>query len=148
MATWAVLRDRSAPAEASFLVVGTHFDHRGETARLESARLIVRRAEEIAAARSLPTVILGDLNAGEDSAPLAVFRDAGYRDSFRLLHPDATEVGTFSAFRGETTGGKIDHLLCSAGWHVESAAILRPRREDGRCPSDHEPVVAVLSLAR
>ncbi len=96
----------------------------------------------------MPVVVFGDLNAGEDSAPLAAFREAGYQDSFRTAHPEATAVGTFSGFRGETTGAKIDHVLCGPGWRVKSADILRPRREDGRCPSDHEPVVAVLSLSR
>jgi len=146
MATWAVLRDRTAPAGARFLAVGTHFDHRGEKARLESARLIVSRVAEIRDEWGAPVVILGDLNAGEDSAPLAALREAGYTDSFRVAHPDTTDVGTFSGFRGKTTGAKIDHVLCGPGWRLESADILRPRRDDGRCPSDHEPVVAVLSL--
>ena len=145
MAVWAVLSDRRAPAGSRFLAVGTHFDHRGELARLESARLIVRQVAAINNEWRAPVVILGDFNAGEDSAPMAAIRKAGYLDSFRVAHPEATEVGTFSAFRGETTGAKIDHLYCSPGWRVESADILRPRWE-GRCPSDHEPVVAVLSL--
>ncbi len=145
MAVWAVLSDRDGPPGSRFLVVGTHFDHRGELARLESARLIVRQVAAINNEWRAPVVILGDFNAGEGSAPMAAIGQAGYLDSFRVAHPEATEVGTFSAFRGETTGAKIDHLLLSPGWRVESADILRPRF-DGRCPSDHEPVVAVLSL--
>ncbi|MBL7008350.1 MAG: endonuclease/exonuclease/phosphatase family protein [Planctomycetes bacterium] len=148
MAVWAVLSDRTAPAGTRFLAVGTHFDHRGELARLESARLIVQQVAAIDNEWRAPVVILGDFNAGEGSAPMEAIRRSGYIDSFRVAHPDATEVGTFSAFRGETTGPMIDHLWCSPGWRVESADILRPRRPDGRCPSDHEPVVAVLSLLR
>jgi endonuclease/exonuclease/phosphatase family metal-dependent hydrolase len=144
MAVWALLADRAAPGSGPFLVCGTHFDHRGAEARLRSAELIGARMAALSAEHRAPVVVMGDLNAGEDSPPLAALRAAGLRDSFRDLHPEATEVGTFSAFRGVTDGAKIDHLLVGEGWRVLAADILRPRR-DGRCPSDHEPVVAVLA---
>ncbi|RMH03798.1 MAG: endonuclease/exonuclease/phosphatase family protein [Planctomycetota bacterium] len=153
MAVWALLRDRrapaAAPAAAPFLALGTHFDHRGALARLESARLILRRLDEIRAARApaAPVVVLGDLNAGEDSPPLAAFRAGGLRDSFRVLHPAAGEAGTFNAFQGRTDGDKIDHILVGPGWRVAAAEILRPRRPDGRCASDHDPVLALLAPA-
>src|SRR3546814_18126337 len=40
IATWARLKDRSAAQ--NFLVVNTHFDHIGEVARVESAKMIRR----------------------------------------------------------------------------------------------------------
>ncbi|MBC8329908.1 MAG: hypothetical protein H8E31_14305, partial [Planctomycetes bacterium] len=53
-----------------------------------------------------------------------------------------------SDLRAGASASDSDQRRCSPGWRVESADILRPRRPDGRCPSDHEPVVAVLSLLR
>ena len=66
------------------------------------------------------------------------------RDSYRVVHPDAVDVGTFNGFEGRTAGPKIDAILVSGSWNVESAAIVRTS-PDGRYPSDHFPVVAVLN---
>ncbi len=138
MCTWAVLRERGGGD--SFVVMNTHFDHRGVEARLQSARVILDRRRAHA---DLPLVLTGDLNAGESSPPLAELRAAGLRDSFREVHPDATGVGTFNGFRGETDGDKIDYVMVDDGWEVLAAAIVRDH-DDGRYPSDHFPVVATL----
>jgi len=64
--TWARLRDRRSGA--LFSVHNTHLDRWGELARLESARLISRRAAESA---PVPAVLMGDFNATESDEPLA-----------------------------------------------------------------------------
>jgi len=139
MAVWARLKDREQGRE--FLAFGTHFDHRGTIARLESARLIVERANHLSGAGALPVALLGDFNAAEASPPSDAFRAAGYVDSFRERHPDATHVATFHAFSGASDGSKIDFVWLSPGWIVRAASIERPRR-GAQCPSDHDPVVA------
>jgi endonuclease/exonuclease/phosphatase family metal-dependent hydrolase len=144
MAVWARLRDRASGAR--FVALGTHFDHRGERARLESARLLAATARERSEEFQFPVVLMGDLNAGETSPPCAELRSAGFVDSFRVLHPDAAEVGTFSAFRDERSGVKIDYVWVTPNWRVLGAEIVLSRR-DGRCPSDHDPVVATLAFA-
>jgi endonuclease/exonuclease/phosphatase family metal-dependent hydrolase len=143
MAVWARLRDRAS--DERFLALGTHFDHRGGEARLESARLLASTARERSHDFALPVVLMGDLNAGETSAPCDALRAAGFVDSFRVLHPDAPQAGTFSAFRDERDGAKIDYVWVTPNWRVLEAEIVRPRRE-GRCPSDHDPVVAALAF--
>ncbi len=120
-------------------IYGTHFDHRGQTARLESARLIARHAEGGSAA-----VVMGDLNAREDSEPLGVFFDLGYRSAFPLLHP-GSELGTFNGFRDPSGGERIDHILLTPALQPLQAEII-DERVDGVWPSDHFPVVAVLSF--
>lgn len=139
MAVWARVRDRESSRE--LVAIGTHFDHRGERARLESAKLLAREAHERWG--EIPVVLMGDFNAGEASPPCVALREAGFVDTFRVAHPDATEVGTFSAFRGVTNGEKIDYVFARGDLRVLSAEILRPRRSR-RCPSDHDPVVATL----
>lgn len=142
MAVWARVRDREASPAKRFIALGTHFDHRGEQARLESARLLANEAQ-LRSGGSAAVLLMGDLNTGEVSAPCKALRDVGFVDTFRVAHPDATEVGTFNAFRGETGGEKIDYVFLRGGLRVVSAEILRPRRSL-RCPSDHDPVVATL----
>jgi endonuclease/exonuclease/phosphatase family metal-dependent hydrolase len=56
-------------------------------------------------------------------------------------------VGTFHGFRGGEEGDKIDAVLRGPGWEVVEAEIVRDHR-DGRYPSDHYPVTAVLRWSR
>src|SRR5688572_13434609 len=69
IATWARFRDRRTGCR--HLHVNTHFDHIGEEARQESARLIRRRLAALAG--GLPVVVTGDLNATPESVPYRVF---------------------------------------------------------------------------
>lgn len=148
MVTWLKLKDRKATPATEIYFFNTHFDHRGQLARQESSRLIRRKIAEFAG--GTPTVVTGDFNAGEGSPPYqALFTEDGpvkLLDSFRLAHPQrGTSEGTFSSFKAtETLGERIDWIGCSAGWTVKSAEIDRTQRE-GRTPSDHFPVTAVLS---
>ncbi len=88
-------------------------------------------------------MLTGDLNAGEDSPPLAVLRAGGLRDAFRDMHPKAVLVGTFNGFRGASDGAKIDYVLVDESWSTISSAIVR-ENDEGRYPSDHFPVVAEI----
>jgi len=148
IASWVRLADRTAPGAAPLLFVNTHFDHRGATARLESARLVSQRVATLA--RGGPVIVTGDFNAGVGSAPHAALfaaADGAARlvDTFRAVDPDRVgPEGTFNGFDPTRTGGeRIDWIGCSPGWTVVAAAIDRTAR-DGRVPSDHFPVTAVL----
>ncbi|MEC8494092.1 MAG: endonuclease/exonuclease/phosphatase family protein [Planctomycetota bacterium] len=137
MVTWVELEDRATGR--AFRAWCTHFDHRGEIARLRSAELLGARV----AASALPDLVLGDLNAGESTPVLAALAAEGLRDTFRDAHPGATEVGTFGGWVGRTGGAKIDHVLADDGFETVAASIDR-RQFDGRDPSDHFPVLAVV----
>ena len=138
--SWARLRDREQGGELT--VFDTHFDHRGAEARRHAAELIAERV----ARTDTPCLVLGDFNAGERSAPLAVLSAAGLRDTFREVHPEATAVGTFHAFRGGTAGEKVDYVLASRGVATLAAAILSEPGPNGRFVSDHHPVAATVRL--
>ena len=137
MAVWVEIEERRGGAPVR--IYGTHFDHRGQTARMESARLIARHAEGGPAA-----VVMGDLNAGEDSEPLSVFFGLGYRSAFSTLHPE-NEIGTFNGFRDPSGGGRIDHILLDPRLEPRRAEIVSDS-VDGIWPSDHFPVMVVVSI--
>ena len=141
--TWVRLREvGSAPGSARrFAVFNTHLDVKGSLARVEAARLIVGR---VAVAPELPSVVVGDLNAGEDSEPVAIFRGAGLRDTFREIHPDAGDVQTVHHYAELSGSSKIDYIMCDRRWRVVGADIVREGAA-GRLPSDHYPVTAVLA---
>ncbi len=145
--TWARLRDRGSGR--SLYIYNVHFDHESQESRERSAALLIERIQ--GRANGDPVIVAGDFNAGEDNRAMRILRGDDrtdgrrLRDSFRVLHPDAVEVGTFNGFSGETLGPKIDGVFVSDGWRVDAAAIVRTSR-GGRYPSDHFPVVATLSL--
>lgn len=62
IASYAKLRDKATGKV--FMAVNTHFDHVGVKARRESAKLIMRKIQEIVGNR--PAVVTGDFNVSED----------------------------------------------------------------------------------
>jgi endonuclease/exonuclease/phosphatase family metal-dependent hydrolase len=140
--TWARFRDRVTGTELHAFNV--HWDHESQPSRERSAGLLLERIAVHAG--SGPVIVTGDFNAGPTNpAVRALTGDprGPLRDTFVELHADTTGVGTFHGFRGGTAGDRIDAVLVGPGWEVVSAGILRADR-DGRYPSDHYPVTAVL----
>jgi endonuclease/exonuclease/phosphatase family metal-dependent hydrolase len=143
MVTWVKLRDRNAPDARPIAYFNTHFDHRGRRARLESAQLIRRKIAEIG--KDCRIILTGDFNSVEGRPPYTALFAEGLRDTYRVIHPTREEgEGTFPDFRaGATAGPRIDWIGCSKDWDVKDAAIDHTSR-DGRTPSDHYPVTAIL----
>lgn len=149
LVTWVKLRDREQPEKRPILWMNAHFDHRGETAREQSAHLLRRKLKELGEACSL--IVTGDFNAGESSKPYEIVfgRPDGEKsplvDTYRLVYPERrADEGTFCGFRAEQTSGpRIDWIGCSRDFTVLRAGIDRTAR-DGRTPSDHFAVFAVL----
>lgn len=119
-------------------VVNTHFDHRGSRSRELAAGQIAELVERDPRA----WIVCGDFNVALDELPMRVLLERGLRS---VLGDDAS--GTFHAFRGDSAGARIDHLLVDERWDIERAWI-DTTRPGGVIPSDHWPVVADLRLAR
>ncbi|MEM7601620.1 MAG: endonuclease/exonuclease/phosphatase family protein, partial [Verrucomicrobiota bacterium] len=125
----------------------THFDHRGKTARAESAKLVRNRLPAIAA--GVPFVISGDFNCIDGSPPHRTLAegDNPWVDTFRKLNPEVVpeKEGTFTGFQEKDNQRRIDWILCSPAFTVKKAGIDRYRK-DGRLPSDHYPVTAAIEF--
>lgn len=147
MASWVLLNDREAESAPPILFVNTHFDHRGRTARLEAAKLIRKQIDKLRTIAGNPvTIVTGDFNTPEGSEPYNAFLEGNDElvDTYRVAHKEkASDEGTFNGFRGTSSGGRIDWILASKNLKVISAEIDRTN-ENGRYPSDHFPVTAVL----
>jgi endonuclease/exonuclease/phosphatase family metal-dependent hydrolase len=120
-------------------IYGTHFDHRGEEARLQSAKLLVEHAKD-----GPPAVFMGDFNATEESAPMQAFVAANYQSAVATFSPLNT-LGTFNGFKQADGGRRIDHIMYAPDFLPHDAQILDDCF-DGIWPSDHFPVTAVLEL--
>ena len=148
--TWARLIDRTS-GEA-FYVYNTHWDHQSQESREMAATLIRKKISE--RTHDDPVVIMGDFNAGETNPAIATLTakdDSGvsFADTFRLIHPDAEQVGTFHGFQGDADGEKIDHIFVEQrdGLTVEVREAMIDRfNDDGKYPSDHTPVLARVKI--
>jgi len=151
MVSWVRLRDRHLSNDGQLVFFNTHFDHRGVQARIESARLLRSRIDQIG--NKANVIVTGDFNAGEGSEPYNELfgpDDTGpspLRDAFRFANPQRKDdEGTFSGFRaGPRSGQRIDWIGISQRWQVIKSEIDRTSR-DGHTPSDHFPVTAVLRI--
>ena len=150
MVTWVKLQDQQSGHPLFWF--NTHFDHRGAKARIESARLLARKVNEMAAGEYF--VVTGDFNAKVESKPyLAMFGETNGSqsvivDTFRQANgSQAQDVGTFNGFKGTRTGARIDWIACSPRFQIEAAGI-DDFEVDGQYPSDHFPVTATLGYTK
>jgi endonuclease/exonuclease/phosphatase family metal-dependent hydrolase len=146
--TWAELRDRRTGS--TFFAFNTHFDHMGETARRESAALLLRRVAALAG-RS-PVVVTGDFNCAAEDEPYRLLT-AGVEGGppladARALSASAPYGGTssFNGFRPDPgRGAIIDFVFVRPGARVVRAGVI-VEKWDGRFASDHYPVLAEVDF--
>jgi endonuclease/exonuclease/phosphatase family metal-dependent hydrolase len=139
--SWVRLLDREV--RRGLIFANTHFDHVGETARLESAKLLAEKLPRLAGAR--PVILTGDFNCTEADPPHAALTRGGMTDSYRAVHPAVSpDESSFHGFAGTTAGKRIDWIFHTPDLTATAATIDRTRGPDGRCPSDHDAVTATL----
>lgn len=136
------LKARDSARELYFL--NTHFDHVGEQARDQSARLITQTVRSLG--DQLPLILTGDLNARPDFA--------GYRTLTAVLQDAAVASQTpaqgggitFNGFGKDLQpGNKIDYVFVSSGQTVQSHRVITDLY-DGLYPSDHFPLAVEVRL--
>lgn len=146
IATWTQLIHKSTGDTLYYF--NTHFDHRGEQAREESAKLIREKITEIAGAS--PFLVTGDFNASPDSAPYAAMVEGeGLNDAYQVSEqPHHGPTSSFSGFvvtEAMQPNRRIDYVFVSPNIEVLKHAILTDSK-DNAYPSDHLPVIAKVSL--
>jgi endonuclease/exonuclease/phosphatase family metal-dependent hydrolase len=146
--SWARLRDKITGREIVY--ANTHFDHKGVVARREASRVLSLQLSKLAA--GVPAILTGDLNVTEDNPAYAMLvrpDTAGairWIDSFREVHPQRSpEEASFHGFKGGVIGSRIDFVFHTDHLIALTSDIDRSAR-NGRFPSDHYPVMAVLKM--
>ena len=145
--TWAKFRDKKTGSV--FFAFNTHFDHMGQVARRESAKMVLQKVKEIAG--SAPAIFTGDFNATPFDEPIRIIVDNNnplrLTDSKELSEqPHYGPTGTFNAFKSkERDDHPIDYIFLKGSWKVHSHATISQSWQ-GRFASDHFAVIAVISL--
>lgn len=145
IATWAKFKDRRNDKE--FYVLNTHFDHRGDVARVESAKIISKKVSDFD--DNLPIIITGDFNVNERSEAYAIMTETEGIYDARYISESGHQGPTTSSNNWEEMRGpesRIDYVFVNQYVNVQTHRILDDKF-DGRFPSDHLPVVAELALA-
>lgn len=128
----------------SFHVFNTHFDHVGKEARMMSARLILKKMEELTKPKDA-VVLMGDFNSEPENEPIKIVKekltDGADAASGGIYGP----TGTYNAFdNSRILENRIDYIF------VKNLKVLRYRHIDDRMKnnnliSDHIPVMAEVS---
>jgi endonuclease/exonuclease/phosphatase family metal-dependent hydrolase len=154
--TWA--RFMPKKSKKAFYVFNLHLDHISQPSREKSVLLLARRIGERKYKERF--VVMGDFNSGEDNPAIRYMKgdtslgdgstgpqenSSPMIDTFRVIHPDAAEVGTFNRFKGIRTGDKIDYIFITPDVRVLDAQIIYDNT-DGRYPSDHFPITAKIEI--
>jgi len=138
--SWVKLYDKLNKKE--FIVFNTHYDHIGVQARIESAKLIKQKIQEIAP--KLPVVFTGDLNVTPETEAIATIKSFLTDTKEISIEPPYGPTGTFNAFKWDSPlKDKIDYIFVNAAFKVQKFAVLSDSK-DQRYYSDHLPVFVKL----
>lgn len=141
--SWVKLFDKVNKNE--FVVFNTHYDHKGVQARIESAKLIKQKIQEMAP--NIPVIFTGDLNVTPETEAISTIK------SFLTDAKDITEEppygpdGTFNSFNfNSDLKDRIDYVFVNNQVKVQKYAVLTDSKNK-RYFSDHLPVFARLLIA-
>ena len=124
-----------------FVVFNTHLDHVSDTARINGIRVVL---DKIAQFGGLPSVIIGDLNAAEDSETYRSVTENFLDAKYQLENPQIS--ATYQNWGTELDRPCIDYCMISkTGFTVNSYKVVQTTY-DGVYPSDHFPLSVSLTL--
>ena len=147
IATWVKLKDNRTGKE--FLFMNTHFDHRGQRARVESARLLKKKISELADGKQV--ILTGDFNLTPESEGIQT-----------LIEPDGKNTLVNSSTVAAITYGPnwtspgfdnrpydqrkvIDYIFLNKINTVNRDAVIAEKLNDLQL-SDHCPVFVQVEL--
>jgi endonuclease/exonuclease/phosphatase family metal-dependent hydrolase len=155
-ASWVAFRWAASGAE--FVLLNTHLDHRSAEARIEGARLIVRRLDALQA-DGRAAIVTGDFNDDPGSPAYQTFVDAGFADAYVAAGYSDEPLDSYTnhGWRGypfdrpDDRPRRIDWIMTRGGASTNASTTSCEIARDAAppvYPSDHYPVVADVALAR
>lgn len=127
-------------------VFNTHFDHKGEKAKLESMKLIINTIKEFTEENKYPVILMGDFNLTKKHDSYALineFMDESSEISYKKHYgPEGTFNGFIPTYEAKD---KIDYIFVS-NLEVFKHVHIDDKRNNGLCISDHFPVYVEFEL--
>lgn len=142
--TWAIFNEKKTGVK--FVVFNTHFDHIGELARKESAKLLKKKIVEIAG--DLPVILTGDLNLPPEAEAVKSLLEGDFlleaRKSSNFVYGPPWSFHDFGKI--PTTYRKlIDYILVDKRIKVNKYACIF-ETHNSVFLSDHNPVLVQIEL--
>jgi endonuclease/exonuclease/phosphatase family metal-dependent hydrolase len=151
----------------TFVYFNLHMDHKGTKAREESAKLILKKIQEMP--KGMPVILTGDFNVDQFSPSYQLLNTSDIlRDSYDKATLTYEPVaGTFNGFNPNNSPiGRIDHIFLTNDFSVLKYGILddtyravnnengkkvqvkavEKQKPEARCPSDHFPVMITVEV--
>jgi len=159
IATWVKLRHK----ESSQIIThyNTHFDHQGEQARIESAKLLLQYMQEHHPEEHI--VLTGDFNSSNSFKPYQILNKSkrltdafisignehkGPNWSFTGIDVNFTFLKLYlHLFYSNFMHRRIDYIFHSPNLQIANHEIIDYRYGNLR-PSDHLPIIADISLPK
>ncbi|MBR1811215.1 MAG: endonuclease/exonuclease/phosphatase family protein [Clostridia bacterium] len=137
--SYVILKEKTT--DRQLVVFNTHLDHVSDEARINGINVVLDKIKQFG---GLPSIIMGDFNAGEDSstyqAATALFDDAKYQTE------NTMSGATYQNWGQALDNENIDYFMISkTGINVLKYAIINATY-DGVYPSDHFPIVINIAL--
>jgi endonuclease/exonuclease/phosphatase family metal-dependent hydrolase len=143
VATYAKLKDIETGEK--FFILNTHFDHKGEIARIRSSELIVKKINELA--KDLPVIFMGDLNTLPGSEAYNNIENF-LNDAFLITkEPTYGPIGTSSGFEvcADKILRRIDYIFVNDKIEVLNHSHLTDSYYK-KYHSDHLPVLSKIKI--
>lgn len=130
-----------------FWIFNSHFDHIGEKARAESAKLILAKIEEVNT-EDLPVVFMGDFNLEPETEAVKTIAER-MNDTKLVAEVDFGPEGTFNTFNFcEPVTRRIDYIFTSKeNIEVLKYAVITDSK-DLKYPSDHFPLFVEMNFLK
>lgn len=141
--TYAMFGDNKTGKE--FWVFNTHLDNKGEIAKQEGAKLILRKIEQLTKSDE-SVIVMGDLNSTPESKPVEIFKSklsyAADISEKGLYGP----LGTHNGFNNNIVLSYWIDYIFTSNIKVYSYAHIDDMLPNNNCVSDHLPVLMKFTM--
>lgn len=121
-------------------IINTHFDHKGENARLKSAELLIEHIRKNHLTHK-KIVLMGDLNCLPAESPIKLLEHE-FKNSYKIKgSPVYGPVGTFNGFDTIKPVTKHIDYIFTKNIDIKNYRCIDDRRKNNLYISDHFPIL-------
>ncbi len=125
-------------------VFNSHYDHRGEKARVNSSRLLISKLKTLKLLDE-KVILMGDFNSRPEEEPIQILNKTLSDARISSRNKTRGPYGTFNAFDTEAQlDQRIDYVFV-LNLKVIRYTAIDDKRNNGRWLSDHLPVLVEVS---
>lgn len=144
--TYALLEDKANGQK--IWVLNAHFDHVGQSARVNAVHLILEKIKDFKAQSNSPVLFMGDLNASPTNSAISLLKTV-LNDSYVVSEiPFQGVEATYNDFNvDKTPERRIDYIFVDK-FNVKNYENIIERLDNGNYVSDHFPVFVTVEVVK